>query len=153
MMISFAGALPQNSSYALLAIEVDDGSQRTFARRFTDFSTPCATATPTRRSSWHRRSGVRSSKRNPDPAGSGAAVSSPSTATRPTSPSERSLSWIRDYVRDAVARRAERGDANLHYVDGLDLFSLADAADLPDDLHPNGDGYERIGQRWHALAG
>lgn len=62
--------LPQNGSCALLAIEVDDGSQRTFARRFTDFSTPCATA-----------------------------------------------------------------------------------ADLPDDLYPNGNGYERIGQRRHALAG
>jgi hypothetical protein len=36
-------------------------------------------------------------------------------------------------------------------VDGLELFGPDDVGDLPDDLHPNGDGYERIGERFAAL--
>ncbi len=36
---------------------------------------------------------------------------------------------------------------------GSVFTSDGDPGDLPDDLHPNGDGYARIGQRCHALAG
>ncbi|MDG2028951.1 MAG: SGNH/GDSL hydrolase family protein [Acidimicrobiales bacterium] len=61
------------------------------------------------------------------------------------------LTWVRDYLAEAVAFRTEAGDANITYLDGFDLFSSADAADLPDNLHPNGDGYVRMGERWHAL--
>lgn len=44
----------------------------------------------------------------------------------------------------------ERGghDRNLHYLDGRTLFGPGDTADLPDGLHPNAAGYQRIGQRF-----
>lgn len=45
-----------------------------------------------------------------------------------------------------------RSDSNLHYLDGLTLFGEADVADLPDLLHPNGDGYVRIGERFAKAA-
>jgi lysophospholipase L1-like esterase len=32
------------------------------------------------------------------------------------------------------------------------LFNESDVADLPDGLHPNGDGYIRMGERFAALA-
>jgi lysophospholipase L1-like esterase len=41
-----------------------------------------------------------------------------------------------------------RGDENLLYLDGLTLFSQADAEDLPDALHPNPAGYIRMGNRF-----
>ena len=59
-----------------------------------------------------------------------------------------SLTRIREIVAEAVDARRAAGDANLHYVDGLDLFGEADADDLPDDLHPNPAGYERMGERF-----
>lgn len=57
---------------------------------------------------------------------------------------------LEDYrvmTRDAVGRVVAQGDPNLHLFEGLDLFGADDAAMLPDDLHPNGEGYELIGQR------
>ena len=62
------------------------------------------------------------------------------------------LTQIRTIIRDVVDGRRKSGDANLHYLDGLELFGAADAADLPDDLHPNGPGYVRMGQRFHSAA-
>ena len=62
------------------------------------------------------------------------------------------LTQMREIIRDVVAGRRQRGDANLHYLDGLTLFGEADVADLPDHLHPNGDGYVRMGQRFHDAA-
>ncbi|MCY4014584.1 MAG: GDSL-type esterase/lipase family protein [Gammaproteobacteria bacterium] len=59
-----------------------------------------------------------------------------------------SLTRIREILESAVDARRVAGDANLHYVDGLDLFGEADADDLPDDLHPNPAGYERMGERF-----
>lgn len=59
-----------------------------------------------------------------------------------------SLVRVREILADAVARRRAAGDSNLHYVDGLTLFDAADAADLPDDLHPNPAGYIRMGERF-----
>ena len=59
-----------------------------------------------------------------------------------------SLTRIRDILAEAVADRRTAGDAHLHYLDGLSLFGEADAADLPDDLHPNPAGYERMGERF-----
>jgi lysophospholipase L1-like esterase len=47
-----------------------------------------------------------------------------------------------------VAARHAAGDANLHYLDGLTLFGADDAGDLPDDLHPNPEGYIRMGHRF-----
>ncbi len=63
-----------------------------------------------------------------------------------------SLTQMRAIIPDVVEGRRKAGDANLHYLDGLTLFSAADAGDLPDDLHPNGSGYARMGQRFHSAA-
>jgi hypothetical protein len=62
------------------------------------------------------------------------------------------LAKIRQTMDDVVAARRKLGDAHLHYLNGLELFGLSDAEDLPDDLHPNAAGYVRIGQRFAALA-
>jgi hypothetical protein len=62
------------------------------------------------------------------------------------------LQQMRTIIRDVVATRRKHGDANLHYLDGLELFGADDAADLPDDLHPNGAGYVRMGERFNSLA-
>ena len=58
------------------------------------------------------------------------------------------LSRIRQIVSAVIAQRRDDGDSNLHYLDGLELFG-EDAADLPDDLHPSGDGYVRTGERFY----
>jgi len=55
---------------------------------------------------------------------------------------------MREIIADVVAKRVAAGDRRLQYLDGLELFSSADAADLPDDLHPNPAGYARMGQRF-----
>jgi hypothetical protein len=62
------------------------------------------------------------------------------------------LTRIRQMIKEIVGSRAQRGDANLHYLDGLDLFGADDAGDMPDDLHPNAGGYARMGQRFAQLA-
>ena len=59
------------------------------------------------------------------------------------------LVWIRKILAKLVAQRQQAGDANLYYLDGLALFGHEDAADLPDDLHPNGAGYVRMGERFY----
>jgi len=64
-----------------------------------------------------------------------------------------SLERVREIIASVVAVRRERGEP-LEYVDGLSLFGAADAADLPDDLHPSPAGYARMGERFarHVLA-
>ncbi len=58
------------------------------------------------------------------------------------------LATMRDEVAEAVDVMKGRGDRNLHYVDGLNLFG-ADLADLlPDELHPNAQGYKIMGQNF-----
>lgn len=60
-----------------------------------------------------------------------------------------SLSRMRVEVADAVKRLQDCGDGHVHYVDGLRLFDAAWVADcLPDQLHPNAEGYQRLGQRF-----
>jgi len=56
---------------------------------------------------------------------------------------------IRELISGAVAQRRASGDANLHYLDGLELFGAGDVADMPDLLHPNRAGYRRMGERFH----
>jgi hypothetical protein len=58
------------------------------------------------------------------------------------------LTRVREIIGDVVATRRELGDRNLRYLNGLELFGVADASDLPDDLHPSPEGYARMGERF-----
>lgn len=62
------------------------------------------------------------------------------------------LRRIREIIADTVEKRRALGDTNLHYLDGLRLFGEGDVGDLPDGLHPNTAGYQRMGERFQALA-
>lgn len=55
------------------------------------------------------------------------------------------LERVRALMAELVERR---GDNQLYYLDGKTLFNEADADDLPDDLHPNPEGYVRMGERF-----
>ena len=55
-------------------------------------------------------------------------------------------------MSDLVTLRRGLGDDALHYLDGLSLFGADDAHHLPDDLHPDGAGYELLGRRFHRAA-
>lgn len=58
------------------------------------------------------------------------------------------LAGIREELSTVVDDLRARGDANLHYVSGLELFG-ADMADLlPDQLHPGVDGHKVLGERF-----
>ena len=59
-----------------------------------------------------------------------------------------SLEMMRDELTDAVDRiRRVMGDNKIYYFDGLKLFGNELVNDfLPDNLHPNGDGYEIMGK-------
>jgi hypothetical protein len=61
------------------------------------------------------------------------------------------LNVIREVLAGVVESRSE-DDPHLHYLDGRELFGLADVPDLPDALHPNAAGYRRMGERFAALA-
>lgn len=61
------------------------------------------------------------------------------------------LTRMRQLLQDVVAARIAAGDARIGYLDGLKLFGEADAHLLPDDLHPNTEGYRLMGERFHAL--
>ncbi len=58
------------------------------------------------------------------------------------------VSSIRSEVAAAVELLQQRGDRHLHYRDGRDWFGPADEAFLYDGLHPNADGYKRLGDRF-----
>jgi hypothetical protein len=62
------------------------------------------------------------------------------------------LRQMRAVLQSAVELRQRRGDEHLTYLDGTQLFGVdpSDVDLLPDGLHPNGEGYERIGQRYAA---
>jgi len=56
---------------------------------------------------------------------------------------------MRDEVRSAADALIAHGDRNLWYFDGRDLFGQSLVKDyLPDGVHPNGDGYELLGQNF-----
>lgn len=61
------------------------------------------------------------------------------------------LRRIRELLAQVVAARRRAGDEHVAYVDGLELFGPDDLADLPDGLHPNDAGYQRMGERFHRL--
>ena len=74
-------------------------------------------------------------------------------AARPADLSDGALTLrrIREIEAEVVDARRRAGDHNLHLVNGLDLFGPEDVDDLDDGLHPNADGYRRIGERFHEL--
>jgi lysophospholipase L1-like esterase len=61
--------------------------------------------------------------------------------------------WVQDLTlelirEDLVSIVARRKDSNLHYLNGLELFGVANAHLMPDGLHPNAEGYRIIGDRF-----
>lgn len=58
------------------------------------------------------------------------------------------LPKMRAEVAAAVELLRAHGDENIHYVDGLEIFGPQDAHLLPDNLHPNAEGYALMGQRF-----
>jgi len=58
------------------------------------------------------------------------------------------LPMMRDEVAAAVEALRSRGDRNLHYVDGLEVFGPVLAHLLPDQLHPNAEGYKVMGKNF-----
>lgn len=72
-------------------------------------------------------------------------------AVQPTSPDwvgDLTLRGIRELLVEIVKRRE---DANLHYLNGLDLFADGDFHLAPDGLHPNAEGYQLIGNRFASI--
>lgn len=61
------------------------------------------------------------------------------------------LERIRQLERDVVGAR-RHDDPHLHLIEGPDLFGPDDVHDLPDGLHPNAAGYQRMGERFHRIA-
>jgi len=70
-----------------------------------------------------------------------------------TSAGKLTLTVIRDVLARIVEQRAGE-DANIHYLDGRELYGEKDLLELPlpDDLHPDAATHARIGQRFAELA-
>lgn len=58
------------------------------------------------------------------------------------------LQRMREEVQAAAEALRANGDKRIHYVNGLDVFGADLAHLLPDDLHPNADGYRAMGQNF-----
>lgn len=52
-----------------------------------------------------------------------------------------SVRHLRDEVKRAYDTLKAHGDENISYINGLDIFGSDNAHLLPDDLHPNNEGY------------
>jgi lysophospholipase L1-like esterase len=62
------------------------------------------------------------------------------------------VAGTRDILHDVVALRRDRGDANLHVLDGRELLGLDDEGDLSDGLHPTAAGQAKMAQRFAKAA-
>ena len=51
-------------------------------------------------------------------------------------------------VAAAVKDLRNHGDRQLHYVDGLQIFGADSVEMLPDQLHPNSEGYKVLGEKF-----
>ncbi|MDF2923465.1 MAG: family lipase [Paenibacillaceae bacterium] len=58
------------------------------------------------------------------------------------------LQEMRAEIGEAAAIMTALGDSHLHYVNGLAIFGASLAGHLPDQLHPNGQGYTLLGQNF-----
>ncbi len=65
--------------------------------------------------------------------------------------------WTLPFMREEVCAAAqtlrECGDENIQYLDGLKLFGPQYAHLLPDDLHPDAQGYQQMGRNFLDQAG
>lgn len=85
----------------------------------------------------------------------GPTVTDPATGERRGTPSQMpdaldpplTLRSVREILRGIVEARASE-DPALFYLDGLDLFGVADLGELPDGLHPSAAGYLLIAERF-----
>ena len=75
-------------------------------------------------------------------------IISPPSETAPNT-----AGWTFPLLRTEVASAAlalqEHGDKNLFYVNGLELLGPADLAVLPDQVHPDAEGYRLLGARFN----
>jgi hypothetical protein len=58
------------------------------------------------------------------------------------------LESMREAVAGAVETLRAHGDSHVHYVDGLTVFNGDLQHLLPDDVHPNAEGYKLMGQNF-----
>lgn len=58
------------------------------------------------------------------------------------------LKGMREEVQASAESLQTYGDKNVHYVNGLDVFGVDYAHLLPDDLHPDADGYRTMGKNF-----
>ncbi|OYX38007.1 MULTISPECIES: SGNH/GDSL hydrolase family protein [unclassified Sphingomonas] len=58
------------------------------------------------------------------------------------------LASVREILQSISTQRKTAGDTNLHYLDGLTLFGAAEMAMMPDQLHPDADGHQLLGDRF-----
>ena len=58
------------------------------------------------------------------------------------------LEAMRTEVQAAVDALTRAGDTDLHYIDGLQVIGSEHAERLPDDLHPDAEGYQLMAQRY-----
>jgi len=78
----------------------------------------------------------------------------PPTLTKPD-PRFLTLPQMRAELKRIVEVLQKRGDKNIQYVDGLQLFNEDDMIKggmMPDRLHPNGDGYEHMGRNFARIS-
>lgn len=57
------------------------------------------------------------------------------------------LAMTRNLIEKVFETRSKT-DKNLYLISGLELFDETDSRDLPDDLHPNHEGYKRMADRF-----
>ena len=59
------------------------------------------------------------------------------------------IQGMRDDIEDACDRLVRRGDGNLSYFDGLELFNLDEIARYAEDqCHPDADGIELMAEHF-----
>ena len=57
---------------------------------------------------------------------------------------------MREEVQAAAEALQTHGDQHVHYVDGLNVFGADYVHLLPDDLHPDAEGYRVMGKNFVA---
>ncbi len=67
---------------------------------------------------------------------------------RESTPSSAGITLVemREAMEAAVESFRNRGDKNIYYVNGLNLFGPMQKKNLPDNLHPDAEGYKLLGK-------